>query len=228
MPLATFLDITTAAQSSLARTDVPNHVYSLAHAEVCTRFRVREMEITAALSITAGDIYVTLPTGFKMMRHAYIGGDGIVEGTGGFSDGFSDGFETTVAYAAEVYTRLDQTTGFSVTQEFTENACPTSFAIVGTDTGPKMRFNTTPDEARTIIHTSVVAPSEMVNDTDTNLLLAAFPSAYLYSALRHAAIWAQDVELAQVYTAAYESEAARITKADRVSRYAAPLTSRPG
>jgi hypothetical protein len=186
------------------------------------------MEITATLPVVAGEIYVTLPTGFKLMRHAYIGEDGIEESVGGFSDGFSDGFETTVAFGASVFTKLEQVTGWLASHEFSEVRCPTTFAIVGTDTGPKMRLGATPDEDRTIVYTAVVAPTEMAADTDTHLMLTTFPSLYLYASLRHGAIWAQDVELAQVYTAAYEGEALRVIKADRTSRYGGPLASRAG
>jgi hypothetical protein len=228
MALSTFADIKAAVASSLARSDVPAFVYSLAHAEVVSRFRVREMEITGALAVTGGSIYVTLPTGFKVMRHAYIGGDGTIESDGSFSDGFSDGFETEITYSATVYTKLDQASGANVSDAFLESGTPQAFAIVGTDTGPKMRLDCVPDADRSIVYTAVLAPAEPTADTDTNLLMSTFPSAYLYSSLRHAAIWAQDVELAQVYTAAYEGEAARIVKQDRVTRYSGPLAARIG
>jgi hypothetical protein len=224
----TFGAVKAAVASALARSDVPDFVYSLMQAEINARFRVREMERTGALAITAGDIYVTLPDGFKLMRHAYIGGDGTQESDGSFSDGFSDGFETTVTYAAEVYTKLEEVSAWTISTDFRETRCPTAFAIVGTDTGSKMRLNATPDADRTIVYTAVIAPEAMTEDDDTSLMLATFPSLYLYSAARHAAIWAQDVELAQVYTAAYEGEALRIVKADRVSRHGGPLASRNG
>jgi hypothetical protein len=226
--METFAEVKAAVASALARSDVPDYVYSLAQADINARFRVREMERTGALSITAGDIYVTLPDGFKLMRHAYIGGDGTLESDGSFSDGFSDGFETTVTDSAEVYTKLEQVSGWAASHDFTEGRTPTAFAIVGTDTGPKMRFNTTPDAARTVIYTALVAPTAMAADADTNLMLTTFPSLYLYRSLVHAAIWAQDVELATAYNAAYEGEALRVIKADRVSRYGGPLASRNG
>jgi hypothetical protein len=224
MALGTFGELRAAVADALARSDVPTHVYDLAHAEVCTRLRVREMEVTGALSLVAGIIYVDLPTGFKLMRHAYIGGDGTLEAGGSFSTGFSEGFQTSVPNAATVFTKLEQVTGWAVSHEFETVQCPTAFCIIGST----MRFNSTPDEDRTIIYTAVIAPTAMAEDADTNVLLTTFPSLYLYSALRHAAIWAQDIELASAYTSAYESEAARVVKQDRVSRYSGPLAVRLG
>jgi hypothetical protein len=215
--METFAEVKAAVVSAVARSDVPDYVYALAQREINARFRVREMEIT-----------VELPDGFKLMRHAYIGADGTGEADGGFSDGFSDGFETTIANGAEVYTKLAQESGWTISDDFRESGCPTAFAVVGTDTGDKLRLNAIPDDDYTIIYTGVVTPAIMTANADTNRMLTTFPALYLYSALRHAAIWAQDIELAQVYTAAYEGEALRVTKADRTSRYSGPLASRNG
>jgi hypothetical protein len=225
--METFAEVQAAVVSAIARSDVPTYVYALAQREINSRFRVREMEITAGLAVETGEIYVALPDGFKLMRHAYIGADGLSESAGGFSDGFSDGFEVTIAGDAEVFTKLEQVSGWTISNEFRETGCPTAFAIVGEDVGQKMRLNASPDDDYTIIYTAVVAPAVMTMATDTNRMLSTFPSLYLYNSLRHAAVWAQDVELAQVYTAAYEGEALRIIKADRTSRYSGPLASRP-
>jgi hypothetical protein len=224
MPISTFADLKVAVASSLARSDVPSHVYALAHQEVTTRLRVREMEITAVVPVTAGEIYTDLPSGFLVMRHAYIGGDGTEEGDGGFSDGFSDGFEITVAFGADVYRRLEQTSGFNQSTEWDDSGTPATFSIQN----GKIRWNPMPDADRSAVIHYVARPDEMTEDTDANTLLTTFPSLYLYSACRHAAVWAQDIDLAQVYTAAYESEAMRITKQDRVTRYSGPLASRRG
>jgi hypothetical protein len=226
--METFAEVKAAVVSAVARSDVPDYVYALAQREINARFRVREMEITGGLAVEAGNIYVELPDGFKLMRHAYIGADGTGEADGGFSDGFSDGFEVTIANGAEVYTKLEQASGWTISDDFRESGCPTAFAVVGTDTGDKLRLNAIPDDDYTIIYTGVVTPAIMTANADTNRMLTTFPALYLYSALRHAAIWAQDIELAQVYTAAYEGEALRVTKADRTSRYSGPLASRNG
>lgn len=222
--METLADLKAAVASALARTDVPLYVYTLAQQEIATRLRVREMEVTTATPVQAGVLYTTLPSGFKLMRFAYIGGDGATGLEGSFSEGFSEGFETVVVAGVSVFTRLEQTSGFVQTASFNDSGAPTTFAVQGT----KLRWNPVPDADYTAVIHYVGKASTLTQDDDTNALIVEFPSIYLYRALTHAAVWAQDVELASSYSAMYEGEIARIVKADRVSRYAGPLVSRRG
>lgn len=64
-------------------------------------------------------------------------------------------------------------------------------------------------------------------DSDTNWVLTNAHDVYLFCALKHAAIWAKDVEAAQGYLSVYEAAVSRVNGNDRGSRYAGTLTVRP-
>lgn len=63
-------------------------------------------------------------------------------------------------------------------------------------------------------------------DTDTNDVMTNYPGLYLYAALTHAAVWAQDDEAAQRYNAAYGAEKDLVMKADKARRNSGPLVQR--
>ncbi len=222
----TYLELREAVESAIARSDVPTYVYTLATKEINARFRIREMEITVALPVTSGEIYVDLGVGFRHMRHAYIGSDGVEESDGGFSDGFSDGFEVVVAGTADVFQKLEQTSDFVISHEFCATGTPKKFSIITNPSGEaRMRLNPVPDDDYTVVVVYLTKMDDFVSDSDTNQMIGRFPGLYIYSALKHAAIWAQDIEMASTYAAAYEGEATRVIKQDRVSRYSGPLVS---
>lgn len=62
--------------------------------------------------------------------------------------------------------------------------------------------------------------------TDTNDVLANYPGLYLYAALTHAAVWAQDDEGAQRYNAAFLAEKQLVEAADKTRRNSGPLIQR--
>ncbi len=222
----TYLEIREAVESALARTDIPRYIYTLAVKEINARLRIREMMITAAFSATAGQIYVELPVTVRKIVHAYLGTDGTTEADGSFSDGFSDGFELTTAGAADVIGELEQTSDFVISGQFAETGQPTHFAMItDTDADVRMRLNPVPDADYTVIVSYLAGTADMVEDSDETAMMSRYPSLYLYSALKHAAIWAQDMEMAQGYAALYEGEITRLIKQDRVTRHSAPLVS---
>lgn len=63
-------------------------------------------------------------------------------------------------------------------------------------------------------------------DSDTNDVMTNYPGLYLYGALTHAAIWAQDEGLAQTYNAAYTAEKKLVEDADKHRRRSGPLVRR--
>ncbi len=225
----TYLELREAVESAIARTDVPTYIYTLATKEINARFRIREMEVTGAFSATSGQPYVMLGVSVRKVNHAYLGTDGTTEADGSFSDGFSDGFELTTSGTADVTRELEQTSDFVISREFVESGEPSKFSLLTDPEGRyRMRLNPIPDDDYTIIVNYLAKMDDFEADADTNPLIARFPGIYLYSALKHAAIWAQDSEMAQVYAASYEGEAQRIIKADRVGRYSGPLQARYG
>lgn len=63
-------------------------------------------------------------------------------------------------------------------------------------------------------------------DADTNDVMASYPGLYLYAALTHAAVWAQDDEGAQRYNAAYLAEKQLVEAADKGRRNSGPIIQR--
>lgn len=64
------------------------------------------------------------------------------------------------------------------------------------------------------------------DDADTNDVLTLYPGLYLYAALTHAAVWAQDDDAAQRYNAAFLAEKQLVEAADKSRRHAGPVVQR--
>jgi len=64
-------------------------------------------------------------------------------------------------------------------------------------------------------------------DADTNAIMSTFPGIYIYGALRHAAVWAQDESMASVYNQAFNEEMTLAKRSDLSRRSAGPMTRRP-
>lgn len=217
-------DLKFAVESGIARDDTPSWIYHLANAEINQRLRIREMEVTAGFAISSGVPYVTLPTRFLMTRHVYVGADGTTDQLGGFSDGFSEGFEVQVPGTAEVLAPLEQTSGFQMSVEFSDSGKPRQYALQGS----KIRLNPVPDTDYDGVWHYVASLADFADFEDTNTILTTFPTIYLYAALKHAAVWAQDLEIAAVYGPLFDTEIERITRRDRANRHSGPLRVRLG
>lgn len=63
-------------------------------------------------------------------------------------------------------------------------------------------------------------------DADTNSVLTNYPGLYLYAALTHAAVWAQDDEAAQRYNAAFMAEKKLVEDNDKKRRTSGPIVQR--
>lgn len=63
-------------------------------------------------------------------------------------------------------------------------------------------------------------------DSDTNAVLTNYPGLYLYAALTHAAVWAQDDEGSQRYNAAFLAEKNLVESKDRKRRMSGPMVQR--
>lgn len=64
-------------------------------------------------------------------------------------------------------------------------------------------------------------------ESDTNWVLTNAKDAYLFCALKHAAVWAKDATAAQGYESMYQAAVAKLNGADKASRFAGTLTVRP-
>lgn len=68
--------------------------------------------------------------------------------------------------------------------------------------------------------------SALSASTDTNDVITNYPGLYLYAALTHAAVWAQDEALAQVYNSAYTAEKNSVEQADKKRRRSGPIAQK--
>jgi hypothetical protein len=112
-------------------------------------------------------------------------------------------------------TPLDAASGFVKNATYEGSGVPAQYVIEGTS----IRVNPVPSGSEGLEMRYVARLAAFSADDDTNTILTRYPALYLYSACKHAAIWAQDAELAATYAAAYEGEKARVEKRDRAARY---------
>ena len=69
-------------------------------------------------------------------------------------------------------------------------------------------------------------PTPLSNNSPTNAILAAYPSIYLYGAMRYACAYLKDIEGEASYAAQFAQRVAAVSGSDMRDRFTAPLTSR--
>ena len=84
-----------------------------------------------------------------------------------------------------------------------------------------------PDSAYNITVRYYAALQDFTDDSDVNPVILAHPGLYMYQALTHAAVWAQDMEAVANYSAAYRSIKDLVESNDRKRRFRGPLAQRP-
>ena len=67
---------------------------------------------------------------------------------------------------------------------------------------------------------------DLENDTDTSAAMSRYRQVFFYNALAHAAVWAKDAEMAQLYNSAYTSALSRTNKRDIKDRISGPMGQR--
>lgn len=83
-----------------------------------------------------------------------------------------------------------------------------------------------PDGSYTLVVRYYARLSDLSADADTNDVLTNYPDLYLYAALTHAAVWAQDQEAAGVYNSAYEQAKRLVQQKDVQRRLGGPVIQR--
>lgn len=83
-----------------------------------------------------------------------------------------------------------------------------------------------PDGEYTYYLNYVTKLADFSADGDTNDVIARYPDLFLYQALLHAAIWAQNTELADTYASAFTAARDRANKDDRKRRFGTPIKTR--
>jgi hypothetical protein len=158
--------------------------------------RLRLREMETTAELTADAASVALPDDFLMVKSLYVN--------------------------ADPQAPLEAATGYQRALDYRASGYPRTFTVVGSD----LFLNPVPDGEYTLTLKYIARLAALSGDTDTNDVLTNHPALYLYAVLKHAAVWAQDVELASTYAAALEGEIGRVAKADMGARYPGPLRSR--
>lgn len=99
---------------------------------------------------------------------------------------------------------------------------PRGFAIVS----GQFKVLPTPDGSYSVFLRYTAKLDDFSADSDTNDILTRYPDLYQYGALRHAAVWAQDSEMASTYSAAYQDGVQRVNKLEQSRRYAGTMRLR--
>lgn len=159
--------------------------------------RLRLRQMEAEATLsTGGNAYVDLPADFLMARDAYLDTDPRV-------------FLTAQSGAAQGV-------------HHSSSGRPGEYNIVD----GRMYLNPEPDGTYSVVLRYVASLADFSADADTNDVLADYPALYLYCALKHAAVWARDMDAVQLYGGALTAEIDRIGKASDAARYGGALTAR--
>ncbi len=190
MALANYGELKTAVRSHFAdRSDIPDDVYKLATAELNQRLNLRIMQATTTLAFANGDESKALPSDFLRPVHAYVDRD--------------------------VRVVLDLADEFAKNVDYRKSGLPRTYTIAN----GSLFLNPVPDGDYNIVLRYVAKLADFSANSDTNAVLTAHPALYLYAALKRAAVWAQDNEMAGFYAAALDREIADVERLDAASRF---------
>lgn len=152
--------------------------------------RVKELEVTATLTVSTSTPFVSLPTNYEELRNARLD---IVNET--------DFLEYR---APEQMKRYDDDTGR-----------PCFFTVIGN----QIELDRTPDEAFDIEIQYYSKDAALTSGNPTNLVLTNHPTLYLYGALYHLYIFANDPEMTSIYKGEFISALEGANKADKRGRF---------
>ena len=83
-----------------------------------------------------------------------------------------------------------------------------------------------PDATYSVVMRYIASVAAFSDNEDTNDVITLHPGLFLYSALHHAAVWKQDMEMAIGYGKAYANLTDMIDKANKKKKNAGPMTQR--
>lgn len=198
MALDTYSNLKTAISDWLDRDDMSSHIDDFIDiAEARHKREIRIREMQDRASITIDARQVSLPTGFLEMQSLKLLTDPVTV--------------LTEVSINEMDKLRSETTGK-----------PTYFTI-----HEALEFDKTPDSSYS---GEIISYSELtaLSDANTsNALLTRAPDCYLYGALSAAAPFLLDDERIQVWETLYAQARDGLMLADRKSRHAGPIYSRP-
>lgn len=158
---------------------------------------LRILDMQAITTLTATSEIVTLPTDFMAVESLYV--------------------DTTPRLSMQPMT--DQ----SLSIRHDGSGKPYYYSVINNS----LNLMPAPDGTYSLKLRYYTKLADFSGATDTNDVIAAHPSLFMYSALRHAALWKQDLELAAGYDKVYSSTLDGVLKADRKNRNSGPMVSRP-
>ena len=136
----------------------------------------------------------------------------------------SDFLEVVSVYVDDdVRTPLQNMTANEANYRRKDSGEPWGYAIVK----DQIKLIPTPDGSYNLSLRYIAELADLSADSDTNVILQRYPNLYIYGALRHAAVWAQDVALSQTYDVAYKEAQTAVEKAEYTRRHSGPLVMRP-
>jgi hypothetical protein len=192
-----FGELQANVQSAMGRSDVPSFVYMLTTAGLNSDPDLRLLEMQREVPLTAAAESVTLPADFLSAESVYLNNGG-------------------------VRTRLIPETESAQAVRHDPSGTPYFYAVHNGE----LTLMPVPDGTYTITLRYYARLADLVAPTDTNAVLDAYPQLYLYQALIHAALWAQDDEGSARYSSAYSSSKALVMKNDIKRRFAGPMIQR--
>ena len=184
--------------SAMGRDDLPNYIYTMAVSDINNDVRVSEMLFDQTL--TASSEETALTTEVLGIDSIYIDAN------------------------PRVY--LQNVSDQNMVLNHSSSGRPAYFAFTEEDGQQRIRLMPVPDGSYSIVVRAYAARAEFSTDGDSNRVLTAYPGIYLYASLRHAAVWAQDMEMAETYKRMYSEEVMRAQKRDRAKRLPGPLVQR--
>lgn len=157
---------------------------------------LRLRQMETEVTLVSSGGRVTLPTDFLQARSAYLD--------------------------SEPRQPLDVVTGWTEANDHQAQGRPKTFRILGTEAV----LSPTPDGSDSVVLHYVARMADFLADADSNAVLQAFPQLFVYSALKHGAIYRQDMELANMYGTVLQGEKRRVEQLDKAARYPGPLRPR--
>lgn len=150
--------------------------------------RLRLVEMESETTLSATGETVALPSDFLAMIHVYIDQDRRVP--------------------------LSGVTEFAKNETYRSSGEPREYTI----TSGNLELNPIPDGTYSLNLRYYAKMADFSADADTNAVLSKYPQLFLYGALHHVGLWAQDTEMAGFWGAKFESEMRSVSKQDRSAK----------
>lgn len=191
--IATYEDLKTAVATWLARTELTDYIpdlISFAESRIAREFRIRQMEATFTDTILSG--YLSLPTRYLELKHAYI--------------------------ATNPIQWLERKTAECIYNDYPVRTSTGIPRLIATEANLFI-FGPYPDSNYTVTGTYYASPIAMSVNSDTTALLVMHPSVYLFAALAESEAFDKNDERIELWERKYEAEKKRILDADKAEKF---------